>query len=186
EAGEGGARSLGHIYAYPFVPPVAARELAIQRAYHALHGRSLVEDQIRAELGDGRRVLYAGRLVVAFVPVCARYPYEVWIAPIRPLPSLAALTAAERADLSRALKVVLLKLEGLWNKPVPYTMVFHQAPTDGELHPEAHLHVELYPAVRMEGRLKYETASEIGAGVFTADSLPEQKAAELRAVEVVL
>src|SRR5262249_28199256 len=84
EPGASGACSKGHIYAYPFVPPVAARELAIQRAYRALHGRGLFEDQIRAELGDGRRVLYASALVVAFVPVCARYPYEVWIAPVRP------------------------------------------------------------------------------------------------------
>jgi len=186
EAFTGEVRSQGQLHAYPFVPPVAARELGIQRAYRALHGRSLIEDQIRAELGDGRRVLYASKLVVAFVPVCARYSYEVWIAPVRPVPSLAALSAEERGDLARALKVVLLKLEGLWQRPVPYTMVFHQAPTDGEPHPEAHLHVELYPAVDMEGRLKFETASEIGAGVFTADTLPEQKAAELRAVEVVL
>ena len=36
----------------------------------------------------------------------------------------------------------------------------------------------------MPGRLKYLAGSEIGAGVFTADTLPEQKAAELRAVVV--
>lgn len=62
----------------------------------------------------------------------------------------------------------------------------HQAPTDGAPHPEAHLHIELYPPYRMPGRLKYLAGSELGAGVFTADTLPEQKAAELRAVEVSL
>ena len=40
------------------------------------------------------------------------------------------------------------------------------------------------PAYRMPGRLKYLAGSEIGAGVFTADTLPEEKAAELQAVEV--
>ena len=42
-------------------------------------------------------------------------------------------------------------------------------PTDWP-HPEAHLHAEFYPAYRMPGRLKYLAGSEIGAGVFTADT----------------
>jgi galactose-1-phosphate uridylyltransferase len=53
-------------------------------------------------------------------------------------------------------------------------------------HPEAHFHVEFYPAYRMPGRLKYLAGSEMGAGVFTADTLPEEKARELQAIEVTL
>jgi UDPglucose--hexose-1-phosphate uridylyltransferase len=175
----------GQIYAYPFVPPIAERELGQQRAYYERHGRGLLEDHLKAELADGpQRLLYTGDHVLALVPVCARYPYEVWIAPRRPAPSLAALTAEERADFARALKTVLLKYDGLWQRPFPYIMAFHQAPTDGQPHPEAHVHVEFYPAYRMPGRLKYLAGSETGAGVFTADTLPDDKAAELRAVEV--
>ena len=59
-------------------------------------------------------------------------------------------------------------------------IVFHQAPTDGAPHPEAHVHVEFYPAYRMRGRLKYLAGSELGAGVFTADTLPEDKARSCR------
>jgi len=177
----------GQIYAYPFVPPLAARELEQQRQHYDRHGRGLLEDHVRAELADGApRLLYESRAVVAFVPVCARYPYEVWIAPRRAAGSLADLSAPERRDFARALKTVLLKYDGLWDRPFPYIMVFHQAPTDGRPHPEAHVHVELYPAYRMPGRLKYLAGSEIGAGVFTADTLPDEKAAELRAVEVSL
>jgi UDPglucose--hexose-1-phosphate uridylyltransferase len=65
-------------------------------------------------------------------------------------------------------------------------MVFHQAPTDGRPHPEAHLHIEFYPPLRMKDRLKYLAGSELGAGAFTADTLPEEKAEELRKVEVQL
>ena len=98
--------------------------------------------------------------------------------------SVADLDDAARSDVARALKTVLLKFDGLWGRPFPYVMAFHQAPTDGRLHPEAHLHIELYPAYRMPDRLKYLAGSEIGAGVFTADTDPDEKAAELRAVEV--
>jgi UDPglucose--hexose-1-phosphate uridylyltransferase len=177
----------GQIYAYPFVPPIAARELQQQKAYLDTHGRGLLEDHLRAELADGpQRFVYTGEHVLALVPVCARYPYEVWIAPRRAAASLAELTAEERADFARALKTVLLKYDGLWKRPFPYILVFHQAPTDGQPHPEAHVHLEFYPAYRMPNRLKFLAGSETGAGVFTADTLPDDKAAELRAVEVSL
>ena len=174
----------GQIYAYPFVPPIPARELEQQRSYYEQHGRGLLQDLIHRELADGERVLYAGAECVAFMPVCARYSYEVWVAPRRPALSFATLNPAERRDLARALKTVLLKFDGLWDCPLPYIMAIHQAPTDDTPHPEAHLHFEFYPALRMRNRLKYLAGSEIGAGVFTADTLPEQKAAELRAVTV--
>ncbi len=176
----------GQIYAYPFVPPVAARELGLQAEYFSRCGRGLLESLLSAEVADGRRLLYASEAVVAVVPACARYSYEVWIAPVRPAPSVAALEARERAELARALKVVLLKFDRLWARPFPYVMVFHQAPTDGLPHPEAHFHIEFYPAFRMPARLKYLAGSELGAGVFTADTLPEEKARELQAVEVDL
>jgi UDPglucose--hexose-1-phosphate uridylyltransferase len=176
----------GQIYAYPFVPPIPARELASQRAYFEAHGRGLLVDLLRAELAAGERVVYAGERAAAIVPVCARYAYEVWVAPIDPCPSLMSLDAATRADLARALKTVLLKFDGLWNTPFPYLMTCHQAPTDGREHPYAHLRIDFYPPYRMPGRLKYLAGTEIGAGVFTADTIPEQKAAELRAVEVSL
>jgi UDPglucose--hexose-1-phosphate uridylyltransferase len=175
----------GQIYGYPFVPPVALRELSQQRDFLERHKRGLIEDLLARELADAaRRVLYQGEHVVALVPVCARYPYEVWIAPRHAAPSLEALTSAERRDFARALKTVLLKYDGLWQKPFPYIMAFHQAPTDGQPHPESHVHVEFYPAYRMPNRLKYLAGSESGAGVFTADTLPEDAAAQLRAVEV--
>jgi UDPglucose--hexose-1-phosphate uridylyltransferase len=38
----------------------------------------------------------------------------------------------------------------------------------------------------MRGRLKYLAGSEMGAGVFTADTLPEDTARELQAVSVTI
>jgi UDPglucose--hexose-1-phosphate uridylyltransferase len=46
------------------------------------------------------------------------------------------------------------------------------------------VHLEILPYLRMPGRLKYLAGSEIGAGAFTADTLPEEKAQELRRIEV--
>jgi UDPglucose--hexose-1-phosphate uridylyltransferase len=176
----------GQIYAYPFVPSIAAGELARQRAFLEEHGAGLLERFVAREVAERTRMVYDGPEVAAFVPVCARYPYEVWIAPKRAAPSFAALTPPERRDFARALKTVLLKYDGLWHAPFPYVLAFHQAPTDGEPHPEAHLHAEFYPPLRMRGRLKYLAGSELGAGAFTADTLPEEKARELRDIPAPL
>lgn len=176
----------GQIYAYPFVPPVAARSLAQQRQHFEAEGRSLLSDFIARELEDKQRMLYEGPHAVAFVPACARYPYEVWVAPKRPRALLSELEEQERSDLSRALKTVLLKFDGLWQRPFPYLMVLQQAPTDGRPHPEAHLYFEFSPPYRSKDRLKYLAGTELGAGLFANDSLPEEKAKELQAVEVSL
>jgi UDPglucose--hexose-1-phosphate uridylyltransferase len=174
----------GQIYAYPFVPPVAARELVNQQEHFEKTGRGLLADMVERELSNDTRLVYRGTHAAAFMPICARYSYEVWVAPKRAVPSFVELTREERADFARALKTVVLKYDGLWNKPFPYILVFHQAPADGLPHPEAHLHAEFYPAYRMPGRLKYLAGSEIGAGVFTADSLPEETVKQLQAVAV--
>lgn len=176
----------GQIYAYPFVPPLAERMLEQQRACMLRSGGNLLEQHIAAELADGRRMLYADAEAVAFVPACARYAYEIWVAPRRATPRFDALVPRQIRGFARALKLALAKLDGLWGSPMPYVMALHQAPSDGLPHPEAALHAQIYPAYRMRGRLKYLAGSEIGAGTFTADTLPEQTAAELAAVEVEL
>jgi UDPglucose--hexose-1-phosphate uridylyltransferase len=176
----------GQIYAYPFVPPIPAQELKSQRDYWEKKGSGMLEDHIRLEQKDKIRILYEGEHAIAFVPVFARYAYEVWLAPKRAAPTFADLKPVEIADLARAMKTVLLKYDRLWSRPFPYVMVWHQAPTDGQPHPEAHLHAEFYPPYRMPGRLKYLAGSEIGAGVFTADTLPEERANELRNVQITL
>jgi UDPglucose--hexose-1-phosphate uridylyltransferase len=176
----------GQIYAYPFVPPVPARMLAQEDAHYREHGSSLLCDMARDEAADGRRVLFQDEHAIAFVPACARYPYEVWVLPRTPCPDFASLTPAQRSSLARALKTVLRKYEAMWNRPFPYLMAWYQAPTDGAAHPETQLHAQFYPPYRSRDRLKYLAGTELGAGMFAMDVLPENTAAELQAVVVTL
>lgn len=176
----------GQIYAYPFVPPVPARMLEQQQAYYQQHQRGLLQDLIQQEIKDDQRLLYRDEWAIAFVPICARYPYEVWVAPIQSVPTLSELTQEQRRSLARALKTVTLKFDGLWNRPFPYLMAWYQAPTDGQPHPEAHLHAEFYPPYRTADKLKYLAGTELAAGMFANDALPEDKAKDLQAVVVNL
>jgi len=188
----------GQIYAYPFVPPVPQRMLSQEKKYFesiqtglssdtpiGLIGNMLC-DMASAESAIGTRVLYQGEYAIAFVPACARYPYEVWVMPTTPVENFAALNDLQRADLARALKTVLLKYEGLWDRPFPYLMAWYQAPTDGSAHPETQLHAQFYPPYRSRDRLKYLAGTELAAGMFAMDALPEDKARELQNVHVEL
>ena len=81
---------------------------------------------------------------------------------------------------------MLLKYEGMWQRPFPYLMAWYQAPTDGKPHPETQLHAQFSPPYRTRDRLKFLAGTELGAGMFAMDALPEEKAADLQAVNVTL
>jgi UDPglucose--hexose-1-phosphate uridylyltransferase len=172
----------GQIYAFPFLPPVPARELAAARAHRERTGRCLLCDAIAAERADERRIVLEGERFVAYVPFAARYPYETHVAPKAHQASMTGWTAADADDLAAVLKGVLVKFDALFGKPFPYVMVVHQAPTRGADPAEWHLHFEFYPPLRSETRLKFLAGCELGTGTFINDTLPEETAAELRRV----
>ena len=145
----------GQIYAYSTVPPIPARMQETQAKYYKENGVDLLSYMIENERKVGARILYDGGLAVAFVPACARYPYEVWVAPVRNVAFIAELNADEIASVSRALKTVLMKYDGLWQRPFPYLMALYQAPTDHLEHREFHFHIEFYPPYRSRDRLRY-------------------------------
>jgi len=167
----------GQIYAYPFVPPVIAREIAQARAHRASTGRCLFCDVRDAERADGRRMLAEENGWVAYLPFFARYPYETHLAPMRCVRALPDLDEREVRGLARILKRVLRGFDALFGVSFPYIMALHQAPKTDDPY---HLHVEFYPPMRSAKRLKYLAGSEAGAGMFINDTLPEVKAAELR------
>ncbi len=69
------------------------------------------------------------------------------------------------------MKTVLLKFDGLWQRPFPYLMVWYQAPTDGRRIRKPSLHAQFYPPYRTRDRLKYLAGTELGAGMFAMDAL---------------
>ena len=172
----------GQIYAYPFIPPTIERELRAQRRYLRRRGRCLLCEMLAFERADGRRLVDENGDWIALVPFFARYPYEVWLLPKAHRRDLLDLTEREIETLAHLLKRVLQRYDGLWHFSMPYVMAQHPRPSDGKPHPEWHFHIEFYPPYRAPDKLKYLAGSESGAGVFINDTLPEQTAAELRAV----
>lgn len=175
----------GQIYATNFTWKTFDTELEAQRRYSRETARSLFTDIIDAERREGTRVLYADEHAIAFVPYFARYAYEVYVAPVRRVPHVSALSDAECESLARALKDVTVRYDNLWRQPFPYVMPLHQAPTDGGDYRDFHFFIGFLPPLRRPGTLKYLAGPEIGGGNFLSDTSPEEKAAELRAQSTV-
>ncbi|MBL8724200.1 MAG: galactose-1-phosphate uridylyltransferase [Planctomycetes bacterium] len=172
----------GQIYATNFVWPTLRDELEATREHGADHGRSLWQDIVASECQDGRRILVENDHAIAFVPYFARYAYEVFVGPKRAVPDLLGLAAEERQALAAALGEVLVRYDNLWRAPFPYVLALHDAPCDGTDHRGFGCHFELHPPLRKPGLLKHLAGPEVGFGGFLADTAPEEKAAELRAV----
>ena len=171
----------GQIYAYPFVPPKIKTELKQFAKHHRASGRCLLCDVLVEEKGNGRRLVAENDSFLAAIPFFARWPYETHIYSKRHFQALSDMSEIETKDLAAILKMVLVALDGLFEISLPYMMVMHQRPVDGQPYDFYHFHIEFYPPMRSANRLKYLAGSETGAGMFINDTLPEEKAAELRA-----
>jgi UDPglucose--hexose-1-phosphate uridylyltransferase len=169
----------GQIYGYPFIPPVAALELA---ADERLGGCAPCE-LLRRELQDEERLLFEGERVVAYVPRAARWAYEAHVVMREHHASLLDCDAHDLRELAVALQTLVRGYDALFERPFPYVMVVHQAPTVGPAQARehgGHLHVEFYPPLRTAEKLKFLAGSEQGAGTFISDTLPEETAVALR------
>ncbi|BCB86880.1 hypothetical protein Psuf_041930 [Phytohabitans suffuscus] len=146
----------------------------------ASRGRPVYSEMLAGERAAGVRVVAANEHWTAFVPVAARWPFEVHIAPHRRVPDLPALDEAERAAFGPLYLDVLRRFDGLFDVPMPYISAWHQAPVRAGRE-ESHLHLQIFSIRRAANKLKYLAGSESAMGVFINDILPEDAARQLRA-----
>ncbi|HET8840941.1 MAG TPA: galactose-1-phosphate uridylyltransferase, partial [Ktedonobacteraceae bacterium] len=172
----------GQIYATNFVFKTIETELQASQRYFQETERDLFADILLAEQRDGRRILYEDEFVLAFVPYFARYAYEVYIAPKRKVAHIFALNESEITSLAFALKNITVRYDNLWRLSFPYVMALHQAPTDGGDYRHYHFFLSFHPPLRRPNLQKFLAGPEIGGGNFISDTLPEDRAAELRAM----
>jgi len=170
----------GQIYAYPFVPPRMARKVEQCRAHKEKTGVNLIANILADEKKDNRRIVAENESFTALIPFFARYPYELHIYPNRRAEALTDFSLAELRDLATIFKQVLTAFDKLFDVSFPYIMTMNNRPSDGTNYDFFDFHIEFYPPMRTATKLKFLAGSEAGAGLFINDTLPEEKAAELR------
>ena len=170
------------VWATSQLPNEPAKELAAQIAYAQQHQSCLLCDYLAAEQKNGERILTENAHFTALVPFWATWPFEVMIISRRHCASLPELTAIRGASaaLAEALRQVTARYDNLFEISFPYSMGFHQAPTDGSPHPEWHLHLHFFPPLLRSATVRkfmvgYEMLAEP-----QRDLTPEAAAQRLR------
>lgn len=135
----------GQVWASSSVPNEPAREQASLEAHAAGSGACLLCEYVALELEKAERVVFANEHFVALVPYWAVWPFETMVLPRRHARSLDELSSGERDALADALKRITTRYDNVFETSFPYSMGFHQKPTDGQPHPEWHLHAHFYP-----------------------------------------
>jgi UDPglucose--hexose-1-phosphate uridylyltransferase len=172
----------GQIWAQRSVPGEPAREGARLLAHHDRHGRTLLADYLALELELDERVVCVNDGFVALVPFWAVWPFELLVVSRRPVPHLGALHDIERAQLADIIKRVTTRYDNLFDSSFPYSAGIHQAPTDGALHPEWHLHLHFYPPLLRSATVRKFLVGYEMLGEPQRDLTAEVAAARLRAL----
>jgi UDPglucose--hexose-1-phosphate uridylyltransferase len=171
----------GQIWATSYLPQHVAREQNTQRDYYAANGRTLLSDYLALELAEGARIVCDNAHFVALVPFWAVWPFETLLISRRPIGALPDLLADERAGLAGILKRLTTRYDNLFEVSFPYSMGFHQRPTDGEAHPEWHLHAHFYPPLLRSATVRKFMVGFEMLGEAQRDITAEQAAERLRA-----
>ncbi|MFO7836867.1 MAG: galactose-1-phosphate uridylyltransferase [Candidatus Thorarchaeota archaeon] len=173
--------SLNHphaqVYALPFIPPRIRREIEQCKKKWDDEHSCLVCEIVQNELNQGTRVVKETETFVSCVPFFARLPYEVHIYPKEHVGSLNELDD-NLLGLGKMVQDTVKRYSNVFDETA-YVMSFHTRPSGGK-YPFWHFHIEFYPPWRDKNRRKYLAGIELGAGTYTNDSLPEQRAEELR------
>lgn len=172
------------IYATDFTFNVFQKELDAAASYRLEKGRNIFNDIIEAEKKDELRIVAENKGAVAFIPYFARFAYETYVFPKNRHATLVTMSDDELYDLAEAFQIVTKKFDANFQSSFPYVMVFAQAPVDGNEYSDYHMHLIICPPLRQPGLMKYLAGPETGADTFMADTMPEEKAAELRKIKL--
>ena len=168
------------IWASESIPNEPAKEIARQAEYFFNKKSCLLCDYGFREALSGERVVCENKYFWAVVPFWAIYPFEVMILGKNHHSSIDQFDATERTAFADILKRVTTRYDNLFLTPFPYSMGFHQKPTDGGEHGSVHFHAHFYPPLLRSATIrKFLVGFEI-LGSPQRDITPEAAAARLR------
>ncbi len=144
----------GQIWAQESIPQEVKKKSTQFNKYWASNKKGLLGDYITQELLQQERIVLENEHFVALVPFWAVWPYETMIVPKRKLRDITQLSEEETLAFAAIIKGLTTKYDNLFNISFPYSAGIHQAPTDGEEHPEWHFHMTFYPPLLRSSTVK--------------------------------
>ena len=144
----------GQIWCSRGIPDEPAKEQATQLAYYNKHKSSLLGDYLQQEISLKDRIIIENEHFVALVPFWAVWPYETMIVSKKHIQHIGQFDDSHISALADILKRLTIRYDNLFSVSFPYSAGIHQAPTDGEAHPEWHFHMHFYPPLLRSATVK--------------------------------
>jgi UDPglucose--hexose-1-phosphate uridylyltransferase len=170
----------GQIWATRRLPNELEKETHRQSEYLLKHSRPLLLDYLAQELQHGERVVFGTDDFCVLAPFWANWPFETLILPRRRIGGFDEMSAGEKTSLAQALSRLTKLYDSLFDAPFPYSMGFHQKPTDGALHAEWQMHAHFYPPLLRSATIRKFMVGFEMLGSPQRDITPEAAAARLR------
>lgn len=168
------------VWATESIPDIPAKEWQTQQKYLKDHKSCLLCDYIAIETQEKSRIVCQNDGFVAYVPFWAVWPFEILLCSKRHLGSFSDFHPGEMVQLSEILKQITSTYDKVFNVPFPYSMGFHQSPTDENPHPEWHFHAHFYPPLLRSATVKKFMVGFEMLGSAQRDITPESAAERLR------
>ncbi len=168
------------VWATASIPNEPAKELLSQRAYLKSHNRCLLCDYSALEQRQRLRLVCENDGFIAVVPFWAVWPFEILVLSRRHLASMNDFSNDESRSLADILHRVTSTYDQVFAVPFPYSMGFHQSPTDGGDHAEWHFHAHFYPPLLRSATIRKFMVGFEMLGMPQRDITPELAAARLR------
>jgi UDPglucose--hexose-1-phosphate uridylyltransferase len=170
----------GQIWANSTIPNEPRKELLSLSEYRTAHGSCLLCDYLEVEKRRAERIICENDDFVALVPFWAIWPFETMLLSREHLGSLSDMSDEKRRALADILKRITTRYDNLFAISFPYSMGFHQSPTDGQPHPECHFHAHFHPPLLRSATVrKFMVGYELLA-TPQRDITPEIAAEKLR------
>ncbi|HYE75969.1 MAG TPA: UDP-glucose--hexose-1-phosphate uridylyltransferase [Blastocatellia bacterium] len=144
----------GQIWANQTIPNELRKELSAFRQHYSERKTSLLNDYLQLELEREERLICSNDHFVVVVPFWAVWPFETLVISRRHISALDEFTDDERTGLADILKQITTRYDNLFKVSFPYTMGFHQRPTDDQAYPEFHFHAHFYPPLLRSATVK--------------------------------
>src|SRR5215216_859011 len=167
------------IWATGHIPNEPAKELHRLNSYFKANGRTLLADYLAEEHKRKERIIAANDHFTALIPFWAIWPFETLVIAHRDVTYLTDLAPAEVTGLADIFKQLTTRYDNLFEISFPYSMGFHQAPFDGQLHPECTLHAHFYPPLLRSATVRKFMVGFEMLGMPQRDITPEIAAARL-------
>ncbi len=173
------------IWATGHIPNEPASELIRLEDYYHQHGSCLLCNYLAEERRLGERIVAENEHFTALVPFWAVWPFEIMVVAHRHMGSLPDLTPDEVSGMADIVRQVTICYDNLFEISFPYSMGFHQSPTDGKSYPGQHLHSHYYPPLLRSATVKKFMVGFEMLGMPQRDLTPEKAAERLRSLSKV-